>query len=154
MCPTDREYGKLCRQSLVKDLHESWGELTFEGSWLKSTKTNNRILTLYSDLHNNHWFFGIQEDYWKNWNNDSYLVFIMRDNIFCSYVLLTPEESSILLEKINWASDKSKKIHIRIPSTGKMYIQQWPQFPCQDRIINIGSINPKESLSEMIEDAL
>ena len=139
---TDREIGKLCRQALAKNLYESWGKLKMDGIWLTSLNNNN-IIALYSNLNKDRWFYGMKmKDYNKLRNNN--IVLLMRDDNNCSYVLLDPNESNYLISKISPAKDNSKKINVRIPSFGKTYIQEWPEFKFENRIVSIGIIDLKE----------
>lgn len=147
---TTRDYGKLCRRAVEKHLNEIWGKLSVEGSWYKSQKNNEKILTIYSDLHNDKWFYGIMKDYWSNWDSDSYLAIIMRDGNYCSYIILTPDEVIQLFSRINQSTDNQKKFNIRIPSTGKIYIVPWSEFPFEKRILNIGNIDPEEAIIEKV----
>jgi hypothetical protein len=149
-----RDYGKLCRNAVKKHLNETWGKLNVEGSWLKSQKNNNKILTIYSNLHNDKWFYGIMQDYWNNWDYDKYLSIIMRDGNYCSYILLSPDEVIYFLSRINQSKDNQKKFNIRIPSIGKIYIGPWPDFPFESRIINIGKIDPEDAIIEKFSNKL
>jgi len=54
---------------------------------------------------------------------------------------LDPEDSKKLILKINPSKDNSKKINVRGPSTGKMYIQEWPDFPFEEKIEDIGNVS-------------
>jgi hypothetical protein len=101
-------------------------------------------------LNNDRWFYGIIEKYWKNWDNNSYIALLMRDGKNCSYVLLNPNESINLISRINLSKDNSKKINVRIPAAGKIYIQEWQDFPYQHRIKTIGNINPEEAEFEKL----
>lgn len=147
---TRREYGKLCRRSVEKHLFETWGKLTVERSWFKSQLNNNKILTLYSDLNNDKWFYGVMEEYWNHWDTNCYLAIIMRDGINCSYILLNTEEANNLFSRINPARDNQKKFNVRIPSVGKTYIIQWSDFPVESRIVNVENIFPEDAIIEKL----
>jgi hypothetical protein len=142
---TNRDYGNLCRKVLMLDISKNYKDLIIEGSWWRSPHDDIKILTLYSSLNDDRWFYGIIEKYWKNWDKDSHIVFLMRDGKYCSYVLLNPTESNNLLSRINLSKDNSKKINVRIPAVGKIYIQEWQDFPYENRIKHIGNINPEEA---------
>jgi hypothetical protein len=142
---TPHEYGKICRVAFIKDLPESWGELIQRGSWILSRNANEKILTRYSKLHNNdNWWFGINENDWCDWDSKCWLTLIMRDGVERSYLMLNPTESKILIDKLNIVQENSKEIHIKIPTSGKIYIQEWSSFACQDRIKNLSSITQEE----------
>jgi hypothetical protein len=154
MVLTKRDYGKLCRKVIMLDLQRTYGDLLIEGSWFKTPDDSYKILTIYSDLNNDKWFFGIIQKYWRNWDNYSLIALLMRDGNNCSYVLLNSKESKELIDRIQLSKDNSKKINIRIPAFGKIYIQEWQDFPYQDRIKNIGSINPEQAAIEKLANNL
>ncbi len=145
---TTRDYGILCRKALEKKLNETWGKLTVEGSWFKSQKNNNKLLTIYSDLREDKWFYGIKQADLINLDSNSYLAIIMRDGNYCNYVLLTPDEVIKFVSRINLSTGNQKLFNIRIPITGKIYIVQWSDFPLGSRIIDIGNIDPEEAIIE------
>jgi hypothetical protein len=147
---TKRDYGKLCRKLLILDISKMFGDLSTEGSWFKSSINESKILVLYSDLNNDRWFYGIIEKYWRNWDQTSYIALLMRDGNRCSYVLINPKESIDLISRINLSKDNSKKINVRIPSVGKIYIQEWQDFPFADRVKTIGDIDPEMGAVEKL----
>jgi len=150
MILTNRDYGNLCRKALMIDISKIFGDLIIEGIWFKSSHNENKILALYSNLNDDRWFYGIDEKDWGKFNNNTYIAFLMRDGKNCSYALLTPTESINLISKINLSKDKSKKINVRIPAAGKIYIQEWQDFAFVDRIRSIGNINPEEAIFEKL----
>jgi hypothetical protein len=122
-------------------LEKKLGSLIIKNSWFISDSI--RVLTLYSNKYkdDDKWFYGITQNYWLNLNDNTYLLLIMRDNHNCSYCLLDPEDSKKLILKINPSKDNSKKINVRGPSTGKMHIQEWPDFPFEEKIEDIGNVS-------------
>jgi hypothetical protein len=109
----------------------------------------NKFLTLYSSLNNDRWFYGISGKYWENWDEKTYMVLLLGDGSKCDYVILNPKESQALLKRIQPAKDKQKKINIRIPSLGKDYIQEWPDFPLAQRVISLGTIETESGILKL-----
>ncbi len=142
---TKNEWGNLCRKAFLKDLYESWGELEEEGLWFISKRSEKKVLTLYSKLGND-WFFGISKDDWEKWDDNSYLALIMRDGLELTYLMLNPTDSKYLISKLKIVDNDSKKIHIKMPNFGKIKIQQWEDFPCQEQIRHLSDITHKEIL--------
>lgn len=58
------------------------------------------------------------------------MVLLMRwEEDECSFLLLTFKTAKKLLKKINPTSGQQKRINLRIPSSGTIYIQEWPDLP-------------------------
>jgi hypothetical protein len=136
---SSRQLGRLCREGLIDHLEKEWGNLYLMKSWLIDKEGKRKILSLYSDKDkdDDKWFYGIIQKDWQKWNNNCCLVLLMRDARHCSFVLFNPEESKELIDRLSPAKDGSKKINVRIPSTGKIYIEKWPEFPFAERIVEI-----------------
>ena len=134
-----QELGRLCRKALKKHLGPKWGNFDLMKSWLIQTEGKDKILSLYSskDKTADKWFYGIIQKDWQRWDNNSYLSLLMRDGSHCSFVLLTPDESKKLLDRLTPAKDLSKKINVRMPSTGRIYIEKWPDYPLAERIVEM-----------------
>ena len=134
---TNLELGRMCRGAFKRQLEPSWGQLNLHGIWLLAA--DGKILSLYSNKYKDQdkWFYGVIPGDWKRWDNKCHLALLMRDGFNCSFGLLTPEESKLLLDRISLAKDGSKKINVRLPSTGRIYIQEWPDFPFADRVVEM-----------------
>ncbi len=138
---TGREFGKFAREQLLRKFEGTWGNYEqLAGISLFRFPNGNKFLTLYSSLNADRWFYGVSEQYWRNWDEKTYMVLLLGDERKCDYVILNPKESQDLLKKIQPAKDKQKKINIRIPSLGNDYIQEWESFPLTARIISLGTI--------------
>lgn len=135
--PSSKQMGMISRKLLAGHLEDEWGRLHLNGIRLFTDDESEQIICLYSAGSSDtegKWFFGINVKYWESWDDDKYLALIVRDGDSCSFILFTPEESIALLN--NCGQDKSgeKKINIRTPSSGKTYIQEWPDFPFEQRL--------------------
>lgn len=139
-----REFGKFAREKLLHNLEQEWGNYE-QLAGVSFFKFNNgtKALTLYSSLNDNVWFYGVSKQYWENWDDNTHMFFLLGDGSRCDYLHLNPKESIKLLEKINPAGDKQKKINIRMPTIGKIYFSEWSSFPIAQRIINLGTIEIK-----------
>jgi hypothetical protein len=139
--PSPQQYGKWCRKTFLTHLEKEWAELVLREPWILE-KGKRKILARVSKLNEKYYkyFYDVYQDDWQAWDSDSYLAFLMRDGEQLSYVLMNPKESKELLDKINPATDGSKKINIYMPRPGKLYIQKWPEFPFAARIIKLGPI--------------
>ena len=138
--PSRQQYGKWCRETLVKHLENEWGKLDLREPWIFG-KDKIKILARVSIFNkNNRYFYDVYQNDWENWDSNSYLALLMRDEEQLSYVLLNPNESQELLDRINFATDGSKNINVYMPSPGKLYIQVWRDFPHAARIVEIGPI--------------
>lgn len=138
---TGREFGKFAREHLLRKFERTWGNYKqMAGISLFKFSNGNKFVTLYSSLNNDRWFYGLSEQYWKNWDEKTYMVLLLGDGSKCDYVILNPKESQDLLERIQPAKDKQKKINIRMPSIGSSYIQEWNSFPLTKRVISLGTI--------------
>jgi len=138
---TGREFGKFARESLLRKFEGTWGNYEqLAGISFFKFSNGNKFLTLYSSLNNDRWFYGVSEQYWKNWDGKTYMVLLLGDASKCDYVILNPKESQDLLRSIQPAKDKQKKINIRIPSLGNEYIQEWNSFPLAERVISLGTV--------------
>lgn len=136
-----REFGKFAREQLLRKFEGTWGKYQqLTGISLFKFSNGNKFLTLYSSLNNDRWFYGVSEDYWRNWDGKTYMVLLLGDERKCDYVILNPEESQELLRRIQPAKDGQKKINIRIPSVGKEYIQEWQSFRLTARVVSLGTI--------------
>jgi len=145
-----RVWGKSCREALRQHLQNRFGNLYLMKSWLIQSGGKDKILALYSAKYkdDDKWFYGIIKNYLNNWDNNCYLILLMRDGINCSFVLFNPTESRDLINKLDPAKDGSKKINIRMPSTGKIYIEKWPDFPFAERIIELEVMQPPYNLTQ------
>ena len=137
---TKQQYGKLARHIFLSAYKQKWGEYKSIKGYLYQFENGNKALTLYSSLNNDRWWYGISESYWSNWDQNTHLVLLMRDNKKIDFVLMGPEQSNRLLDVIEPVKDNQKKINVRIPSTGKIYIQEWESFPFQEKIKSLGNI--------------
>lgn len=140
--PGKRELGKLSRMKLGNYLEKDWGHFEIDESWLNFTNGRN-VLCLYASLsgeNKDRWWFGVTRTYWQNWEHRNHLALLMRDDTSLDTVLLDPSESKQLLYRIKPARDGQKKINVRIPTTGKIYLQEWPDFPFQAKMIQLGEI--------------
>ena len=138
---TGREFGKFAREQLLRKFEGIWGSYKqLAGISLFKFSNGNKFLTLYSSLNYDRWFYGVSEQYWGNWDEETYMVLLLGDGSKCDYVILNPKESQELLRRIQPAKDKQKKINIKIPSLGNEYIQEWRNFPLAQRVISLGTI--------------
>ncbi len=138
---TGREFGKFAREQLLRKFEGTWGNYEqLAGISLFKFSNGNKFLTLYSSLNNDRWFYGVSEQYWRNWDEKTYMVLLLGDERKCDYAILNPKESQELLRKIQPANDNQKKINIRIPSSGSEYIQEWQSFPIKTRVISLGIV--------------
>ena len=65
-------------------------------------------------------------------------------------VILKPEESLELFNRITpTKTNQQKEINIRIPATGKLYIQEMSEFPIDHRLVDLGKID--EDLDRFIK---
>mgnify|MGYP001290610212 CR=1 FL=1 len=148
---TGREFGKFAREQLLRKFEGTWGNHEqLAGISLFKFSNGNKFLTLYSSLNNDRWFYGVSEDYWRNWDGKTYMVLLLGDERKCDYVILNPEESQDLLRRIQPVKDHQKKINIRIPSAGKEYIQEWQSFPLRARVISLGTIETESGSLKLI----
>lgn len=136
--PSPQQYAKWCRKTFLTHLEKECGELVLRGLWILA-KDKRIILACYSKLLEIKFWYGVGQHDWQKWESDSCLAFLMRDGEELSYVLLNPKESQELLDKINPATTGSKNINIYM-GPGKLYIQEWPDFPFAGRIVKIGPI--------------
>lgn len=148
---TIREYGVLCRQKFAKYFENKWGSYELlEGSSYKFSN-ERKVFTFYSNLNYDRWWFGVSKKYWKNWDDQTYMALIMREEIKCSTVMLNPFDSKNLLNRIQPAQRNQKHINVRIPSgPGKIYIQEWQDFPFEKNIVPLGNIEFPKSEMEML----
>lgn len=146
---TPRQFGRLFREAIRQDLKNKFDNLYLMKSWLITIDNKVKILSPYSnkDKDDDKWFYGITEKDWTKWDNNSYLILLMRDGPHCSYVLLNQAESKELLSRLAPARDGSKKINVRMPSTGKIYIEKWPDFPFAERIVELKVKEPPSNLT-------
>ena len=145
-----REFGKFAREQLLRKFEGTWGNYKqLAGISLFEFSDGNKFLTLYASLIDNKWFYGVSEQYWENWDEKTYMVFLLGDGSRCDYVILNPKESQNLLRRIQPARTKQKKINIRIPSLGKDYIQEWPDFPLAQRVISLGTIETESGILKL-----
>jgi len=141
-----REFGKLAREELLRQLERNWGESKLvSGISLFEFSSGQKILTLYATLSGDRWWYGVSEEYWTGWNDNTHMAFLMGDGCKCECVILNPEEAWTLLRRIQPAKDKQKKVNVRIPSPGKIYVQEWKDFPFEDHIFSLGKIEAQES---------
>lgn len=138
---TGRDFGKFAREQLLRVFEGPWGKYTqLAGISLFKFSNGNKFLTLYSSLNYDRWFYGVLEQYWKQWDEKTYMVLLRGDGSKCDYVILDPREAQDLLRRIQPAKSKQKKVNIRIPSLGDEYIQEWKGFPLAQRVISLGTI--------------
>jgi hypothetical protein len=142
---TKQEIGKLVRQKFLSLIKQEWGDYKSLKGYLYRFENGNKILTVYSSLNNDRWWFGVSELYWSNWDENTYLAILMRDEKKCECVLLNPRVSQKLLDKIEPVKDNQKKINVRIPSAGKIYIQEWQDFPFEQKTVSLGNIETEDS---------
>lgn len=147
---TGREFGEFAREQLLREFKENWGDFEqLAGISLFRFPNGNKLLTLYSSLNNDKWFYGVSEQHWRNWDEKTYMVLLLGDEEKCDYVILNPKESQDLLRKIQPAHDNQKKINIRIPSSGSEYITEWPSFRFKNRVKSLGIIETKSGSLEL-----
>lgn len=137
-----QQYGRLCRKTFLRHLEKEWGELSLREPWIFASN-GRKILARVSKFNEKYYkyFYDVYQGDWQNWDSNSYLALLMHDGDQLSYVLLNPNESRELLDKITPATDGSKNINIYMPSPGKLYIQKWPDFSYAEREVKIGSID-------------
>ncbi len=147
---TGREYGVLCRQKFARYFENKWGSYELlRGSSYKFSN-GRKVFTFFSSLNDAIWWFGVSKKYWKNWDDQTYMALIMREEIKCSTVMLNPINSKKLLNRIQPAQQNQKHINVRIPSgPGKIYIQEWQDFPFEENIVPLGNIELPKSETEM-----
>ncbi|MGO9621437.1 MAG: winged helix-turn-helix domain-containing protein [Desulfobaccales bacterium] len=126
---------RMCREALRRRLEPKWGKLTLDGIWFRAA--DGRILSPFSKLNQDKCFWGITPGDWQNWDDKCHLALLMLDGIHCSFGLLNPAESKRLLDRISPVKHGEKKINVRLPSTGRIYIQEWPDFPFADRVVEL-----------------
>jgi len=91
---TGRDFGKFAREQLLRKFEGIWGKYQqLIGYSLFKFSNGNKFLTLYSSLNHDRWFYGLSEQYWKNWDEKTYLVLLLGDGEKCGYVILNPKES-------------------------------------------------------------
>lgn len=146
---TKQELGKLVRQKFLSVIKEEWGDYKSLKGYLYKFSNGKKILTVYSSLNNDRWWFGVSELYWSNWDDDTYLAILMRDGKRCEFVLLNPSVSKKLLGKIEAVMDNQKKINVRIPSSGKIYIQEWQDFPFEQKTVSLGKIETTDTADKL-----
>jgi hypothetical protein len=135
-----RQHGALVRKEFLKLLKTKWGDYESIKGYLYSFSNGQKLLTLYSNLNHDRWFYGVSNVYWINWDRKTHMCLLMRDGKLCSFIHLSPELSLKLLRMIKPAHDGQKKINIRIPSAGHICIQEWPNFSLQHKIISFGKV--------------
>ena len=147
---TAQQYGKLVRQEFLNFIESEWGVYKPVEGYLYSFANNKKILTLYSKfLNNDRWWYGVPERNWTKLDENTYLALLMRDEMICDFVLLNPRESEKLLNRIDPDKKGQKHINIRMPSTGKIYLQKWRDFPFERRIVKFGKIEMPKSVEEL-----
>jgi len=108
---TGRQFGKFAREQLLRQFEGIWGDYEqLHGISLFKFSNGNKFLTLYSSLNDDKWFYGVSDHYWKNWDEKTYMVLLLGDARECNYVIFDPEESQDLLNRIQPAQGKQKKI--------------------------------------------
>jgi hypothetical protein len=126
-----REYGILARQRFLSMAKGLWGNYESENLYLYKFANGNKILTLFASLSNqDRWWYGVSDTYWLNLDERTSMALLMRwEGTECSFILLNPKISQKILSNIGPTSGNIKRINIRIPSTGKIYAQEWPDLP-------------------------
>ncbi len=134
------EVGRLCREMLARHVANHWGPSGRRGPWL-ILDDGRKILSLFASLSGDRWWYGVTRTYWESWDEKCHLALLMRDRNRCSVVILAPTESAELLSKIRPAQDGQKKINVRIPTEGKTYVQEWPDFSFSPKEVDLGGID-------------
>lgn len=142
---SDRDVGKLVRHKFLSYIKEEWGNYKSLKGYLYEFGNGNKVVTVYSKFNGDRWFYGVSKLYWSNWDENTYLAILMRDGKNCCYVLLNPTVSKKLLDKIEPVKDSQKKINVYLPSSGKIYIQEWQDFPFERKIAKLGTIETEDS---------
>lgn len=74
---------------------------------------------------------------------------------YVSNLILSPINSKNLLNRIQPTQQNQKHINVRIPSgPGKIYIQEWQDFPFEKNIIPLGNIELPKSPEEIFIERL
>lgn len=136
--PSDKQYAKWCRETLIDHLEKDWGKLILKGYWILAND-GMKFLAICASLSEDRFWYGVTHHDWQNWDDNCYLIFLMRDGEQVSYVMMDPVDSRKLLDKIN-PGKNSKIINVRMPSSGKLYIQAWEDFQFAARIVIIGKM--------------
>ena len=152
---TGREYGVLCRQKFAKYFENKWGSYELLGGSSYKFSNGRKVFTFFSSLNDANWWFGVLEEYWKNWDDQTYMALLMREEIKCFTVMLNSINSKKLLNWIQPDQKNRKHINVRIPAgPGKIYIQEWQDFPFEQNIIPLGNIELPKSPEEIFIERL
>ncbi len=140
-----QDYGVLCRRKFVKHFEKKWGSYEVLRKTLFEFSNGRKVLTPFASLSYNRWWFGISKQYWKNWDNQTYMALLMREGNKCDFVLLNPTESLELLNGIKPVTSFQKMINVYLPSgSGRIYIQEWQDFPFEQNIVHLGNIEDSD----------
>lgn len=152
---TSREYGVLCRKIFVKYFENKWGSYELLGGSSYKFSNERKVFIFYSNLNHDRWWFGVSKKYWGNWDDQTNMALLMREENKCSSVMLNPIDSKKLLNRIQPAQQNQKHINVRIPSgPGKIYIQEWQDFLFEQNIIPLGNIELPKSPEEIFIERL
>ena len=138
-----KELGKIARDKMLEYLEPKWGHFQrIASGWsLFRFPKGQKLLSCYSSLNFDRWWFGVSKKYWENWDNDTFMALLLGERELFKMVILKPEESLELFNRITpTKTNQQKEINIRIPATGKLYIQEMSEFPIDHRLVDLGKI--------------
>lgn len=143
-----KELGKIARFKMLQYLEPKWGHYQqLASGWsLFHFSNGQKLLSCYSSLNYDRWWFGVSEKYWEKWDKNTWLALLLGEEKLFKMAIFTPKESFELLKGIiPTNSNRQKEINIRIPATGKPYIQEMSQLPIDRRLVDLGEIDsPKK----------
>jgi len=129
--PRDKIKEKELKTAVGKSLN--WGAIRLiDDSLLSFSNTTNKVLCKYSSFSadQGHWFWGVPEKYWKNWDENLFLALIMenQDARSYSFLLFKPKDAIYLFTKCS-QSNAEIKINLRIyRDDGLPHIQEWKEY--------------------------
>lgn len=132
---TPNECGRRCRVAFAESYKSQYGSYRFRNS--KILFRDEIVYSIYSDFNtkSSKWWYGIPKTEWGDWGNQS-LVILMKEENNVNYAVLKPNEALELLKRCRAVTRDEKKINIRRPlGSGKIYIQEWDQFPIASRLL-------------------
>lgn len=134
-------YGKLVRRMFLEHLKIDWGAYTSIRDYLYEFQNGNKVATFYSSFTHSRWWWGVGKSYWSEWDKYTYMALLIRDDAEkCEYLLMNPTDSVNLLKRITEDNQGKKHIVIYFPSTGKRYLQQWPNYQLDKKIVCLNSL--------------
>ena len=82
---TKQQYGKLVRQKFFDAIKLEWGDYESIKWHLYKFSNGKKVVTLYSSLNRDRWWYGVTKNYWKNWADKTDMVLLMGDSKKCTY---------------------------------------------------------------------